>query len=277
MSINKKIIIFLILCNFVISGVYITISTFSLKNIQDNSVLLFKKELLELNREVSEKNSNLFFNSIGGQIDRDEKSAGLLNYIYETHESEIQDIVVVDIKSKNVLPNFGRQEVIALTPTSVINKFLQENILNRKKIFEYDNFDDYEKDKTSTIVPSIIHFRVYEDVGMMIGLGEKFHTEKVRIEFIERNNESILKKKIYASVTLLGLFSIIQILFIVFIIRKIVIRPLKNVTLDIDEIKKNSFQKRVRIEKNDEISILGKSINELLDKIKPGESETEIK
>lgn len=101
------------------------------------------------------------------------------------------NVVVVGLPDRTFLPAYGHAGAVALIDQATIGKLLSENALNLTTDFDFDNFEQFANDITNSITPSKIHLHIYNDIGLMIGYGETFTAEKVRLEFIQEQNDAL--------------------------------------------------------------------------------------
>ena len=289
MNINKKIISFLILSVLTVSIVFTFNSISTLSKNQADNIDLFKKEFLELSRELFNKDYNLFFDNIDFQNNNKspKNNKQLLDFITKTY-SKSGDVIVMNISDGQVTDGFSNSKMTTLFDKSIIDGYLKENILNQKTDFDLDNFDKFSADKTNTVIPSKVHFRIYNDSGIIVGYGQDFVTAKIRIEFIERQNVILFKSQFYLAIGIFVGITLLITLLMIFIMRSIIIKPLQKISAAVDVITKGDLTKNVDIKSKDEFGYLAESFNimtgrlkesyaYLEDKVKERTSELDIK
>jgi len=288
-NINKKIISFLILSVLTVSIVFTFNSISTLSKNQADNIDLFKKEFLELSRELFNKDYNLFFDNIDFQNNNKspKNNKQLLDFITKTY-SKSGDVIVMNISDGQVTDGFSNSKMTTLFDKSIIDGYLKENILNQKTDFDLDNFDKFSADKTNTVIPSKVHFRIYNDSGIIVGYGQDFVTAKIRIEFIERQNVILFKSQFYLAIGIFVGITLLITLLMIFIMRSIIIKPLQKISAAVDVITKGDLTKNVDIKSKDEFGYLAESFNimtgrlkesyaYLEDKVKERTSELDIK
>ena len=149
-----------------------------------------------------------------------------------------------------------------------MEKYLTENLLNQKTDFDLDNFAEFNTDKTNTVVPKKIHFKIYSDSGLMVGVGQEFLSAKIRLGFIERQNTSLLNRQIHYSVAIFAVVFILTILVLIILLRKILLVPLGRVVEVVKVITSGDLTKQIAIKSKDEIGQLGVAFNEMTVKLK---------
>ena len=267
MTIKKKIISFIVFGFLLVSVIFTFNSISTLKNNQQTNLDLFKKEFLELSRELFEKNSSIFFNSLDLQNSNHSDSKTILDFIKKSYPQG-GNITIVNIADRKFLEGYDNPNIIYYLKPVLIDNYIKENILNQKSDFDLDNFDEFSLDKTNTIIPNKIHLRVYSEEGIIVFFGQNFLTGKVRIEFIERQNDLLFKAQIYSSILIFTIIFTLIIIFMVMVMEKIIIKPLKNIVLVVKSITGGDLNKRVDIKSKDEIGQLGLVFNEMTNKLR---------
>jgi len=266
-TIKKKIISFIVFGFLLVSVIFTFNSISTLKNNQQTNLDLFKKEFLELSRELFEKNSSIFFNSLDLQNSNHSDSKTILDFIKKSYPQG-GNITIVNIADRKFLEGYDNPNIIYYLKPALIDNYIKENILNQKSDFDLDNFDEFSLDKTNTIIPNKIHLRVYSEEGIIVFFGQNFLTGKVRIEFIERQNDLLFKAQIYSSILIFTIIFTLIIIFMVMVMEKIIIKPLKNIVLVVKSITGGDLNKRVDIKSKDEIGQLGLVFNEMTNKLR---------
>jgi methyl-accepting chemotaxis protein len=280
MNISKKIVSFLVSCLILVSVIFNFSSVNTLKKSQVENLDLFRKEFLELGRESFNKSSNLFFNSLNVQnkIKKNNQSAreSVISNIKDINPEE-GDVIIFDIKTKQFIEGYNSKEITNIFDPSILDGYIHENILNQKIDFDLDNFNDFSLDKTNSIIPSKIHFRIYNDADVIIGFGQKFLTGKVRIAFIERQNEVLFRSQLYLSVIIFSSILAFISFFMVMFMQKIVIRPLKKIVEVVQFITGGNLNKQVEITSKDEIGQLGMAFNKMTNRLRESYTSLEGK
>jgi methyl-accepting chemotaxis protein len=279
-TINKKIIGLILLSFLFVSSVFTINSIRALQTSHTDNLKLFKDEFLELSRESFEKNSTLFFSNLDSEVNFKNDSQTVFDFVKRIDPTN-NNLVVVDINNHNFLDNYSNNDLTNIfeqqTMKSLINKYLQENILNQKTEFDLDNFSEFSSDISNTIVPKKIHFKIYNNTGLMVGMGENFSSVKIRIGFIERQNQLRFKNQLYSSIIIVLLTLLLTVILLIILLRNIVLTPLKKVVAVVKVITAGDLTQQVKIKSNDEIGQLSVAFNEMTSKLKESKEILESK
>lgn len=267
MNIYKKILSILVFSFLLMSAAFIYNSSRVLKNNQESNISLFKNEFLELSRELFEKNSNVFFSTIDIVDSTLKGNSVILDYIINTYKTEGSGIIVIDLKTLDIIYGQENVGVNSLYEKNVLRDYVSQYILNQNRELFIDNYDNFKQDTTNQIVPRKIQFKIYEKSGVIVAFGQEFMSAKIRLEFIKRQNESMFKEQIKLSIILITIIIIIIIIFMTYAMRIIVTSPLNSIIKVVRIITSGDFNKRVEIKSGDEIGQLGKAFNDMTEKI----------
>lgn len=284
MSINKKIIGLILFSFLFVSIVFSWNSINNLKKSQTANLRLFKEEFLELGRESFEHNSNLFFSNLNAEIHSTPEAPADRQMVLEAIKKidpAGDNIVVFDLATKQFLPGYNNSNILAVfdetTMDGLMNKYVQENVLNQKKQFDLDNFTEFSVSKSNNIVPKKIHFSALNDQGLMVGYGQDFLTVKIRIEFITRQNESDFQNQLYSSLVIFSLVFLATLLVVLIALRMIFLRPLADIVIAVKEITSGDLTKKIKVRSKDELGQLGLAFNEMTTKLKDSYEVLETK
>lgn len=268
MNINRKIISFIILSFLLVSGIFIFNSITTLKTNQSTNISLFKKEFLELGRELFKEDSTLFFTSLDSQnrIKNKIDKQTILDSI-KSISGDDHNVIVINIKDKQFIKGYDNPDITSVFDKSIIESYLKENVIDQKTEFDFDNFNEFESDTTGTIVPSKILFHIYNAEGIIVGFGQNFLMGKVRIEFIERQNDALYRSQINFSIILFASVLIFVIIFMILTMQRIVINPLKKIASAVKIITDGDLNRQVEVKSRDEIGQLGVAFNEMTKKL----------
>lgn len=275
MSINKK-IVSLILISFLFVAIVFTFdSVNSLRKSQTDNLRLFKAEFLELARESFENSSYQFFYNLDSEAslvgDKEIAREKILSFIKKNDPSN-QNTLIVNIDDKNVLKEYSSSALLSIYDTdeinSLIKKYLTENTLNQKSDFDLDNFTEFSADQTNKVVPKKIHFRIYENAGLMVGNGYEFLSVKTRLGFIERQNKDLFNRQIYYSLFIFATVFLLTVFVLIVFLRKIFLLPLGKVVEVVKVITAGDLTKKIEIKSKDEIGELGVAFNGMTTKLK---------
>lgn len=266
MKINLKIIGFLIIIFVLLTSGMLLTSFFNLKESQSSNLSLFKNEFIQLSLELVQDNIDLFFNNLNNYVSNENYTReDLLNAVKDM--SSEKNIIVYDLETNKIIPQYSDQSIISLVDSSFINNSLNDWILNRQTDFDYDNFQEFQNYTNSSFIPIKIHFRIYNKANLMIGYGKTSEIERVRIEFIERKNNSFFIGEIIAEIIIFDILVITLTFLCVLFIRKSILRPLTKINDGVETIKKGDFEKKIEIKSNDEMEALANSFNDMTTQI----------
>jgi Signal transduction histidine kinase, nitrate/nitrite-specific len=274
-NINRKTIGFLTSGFFIVSIIVTYSSVSALKKSQTDNIKLFKDEFLELGREFFDSRYNSFFNNLEADVRANmpgQKEDQLIFDYIKRIDPNGDNVVIVGLDSKQFLYGYNNSNLTSIfdqvTTQNWLDKYIRENKLNQKTDFDLDNFQEFSVDTTHTIIPKKIHFRVYPDSGVMIGFGQDFASGKVRIEFIERQNEILFNSQMYSLIIIFLLVVVLSIILMILFMRRTVLLPLSKIVEVVKQIAAGDLTKKVEIESKDEIGELGLAFNEMTSKLK---------
>ena len=286
MTLSTKIIGMIVACFFVVLLLLSSISIVSLWNSQGKNIQLFKEEFLEQGRELLDSSATLFFNQIEYNSERNDiitnNSANasdtnltnmsfskkeLLDYIQKI-DPDRKKTLIIDIQNKSYIYAPSNPQLKKIIPENIISKLISNHILNNKDSSDIDNFQEFLMDNSNTIVPGRIIFKVYDDDGLIIGYGQTFDSGKVRIEFIERQNNQALWRFIITVILLSIIIVSIVIVVMIILLKYFILTPLGNITLGIRELKDGKLGTQLSIARNDEIGELAVAFNQMTIELK---------
>jgi methyl-accepting chemotaxis protein len=263
MKLNVKIISLVVVGFFVVSA-YLTVSSvLELQKNQTENIQLFKEEFLELGRESFDNNSTLFFDDLDNQIKTSTAaSQNILNIIQQIDPGNT-NTTVYNISQKKYTVEPQNTEVAALLDESTLEKYIQENVLNQINTFDFDNFQAFLSDSNGEIFPIKIQLRFYNNLGIIIGYAEEFTTGKVRINFIQQKNDQLFRSYVLFSVITFIVTLAASIVVMIFLMRFVIINPLKKITYGLEQVKKGSLNVKIDIKNKDEIGDIASVFNSM--------------
>jgi methyl-accepting chemotaxis protein len=277
-KINTKIIGLLFISFFVVSALFSFTSVNSLQQNQTKNINLFKEEYLELVRELFVNSSDLFFYTLDSRnsIHNEDLTANQeLQDFVEEMDPQGNKTFIIDIDSKQYLENYANPDLALLVDQTTVENILQENILNQKEDFDLDNFDEFKLDETNVVAPSKVHLRVYNDAGLIIGYYKTFITAKVRIQFIERQNEALFRSHLLSLIVIFISIVVIITIFTILSMRNMVIKPLKKIDFGLKQVKAGKLETRLDIKKKDEIGKIASAFNDMTKDLHKSRKELE--
>ena len=268
MKINLKITILLVLSFFVISLAFILASLSSLQRNQSDNLSLFKNEFVQTNLELFQNSSDLFFNYFDNEI-----AAGRI----VTQNDAIafaqridpagNDVVLTDLSGKNSPGSDNNTELTVLLDPKTVGSFTDQWTLDPgDNDFAFDNLDKFTAGDMS-VTPARIRVKIYDKLGLIVGYGKVFETGKVRVQFIQQQNEDFYRTYL---MILLGIFALaitLVPLFSILFMRKAVVDPIKRLNMVTQRITEGDLSRRVEVRTTDEIGDLSLSFNKMTEKL----------
>lgn len=265
-SVKTKITGFLILSSLVVSVFLVLISIFTLQRSQKENVRLFKEEFLELSRELFNANSDLFFDFLSFRGGDEGKSAPdgqeMIRLIKEIDPGG-RNAFVIGISDREYLEGYGNAEFSSLLSESLIEKYLNENTLNLTTDFDLDNFSEFVNDATGTVTPSKIHLRIYRDPGFIVGYGDVFSAGKVRVQFIQNQNEELFFSYLLLLLIFFSGVAVIAVILASSFMKIVIIKPLEKINSGLEKIKGGKLGTKIDIKRGDEFGWIAESFNEM--------------
>jgi signal transduction histidine kinase len=268
MKLNLKITVFLAICFLVISSAFISTSLLTLSRNQASDLLLFKNEFIETNLESFHNSSDLFFSNLDNEIagGKISSQSGMVDFVGILN-STAEKPVLINLSSKNFVDGANDPQITTLLDSKTIDSFVSQWTLDpTKNDFSVDNLDKFLAGDTS-ITPARVRVKVYDKLGMIVGYGQVFETGKVRIEFIQKQNEQFYQKYF---LIMLGIFlaSVILIpLLAIWFMKKAVVDPILKLNSVTQKITQGDLTKRSTIASSDEIGELSQSFNQMTEKL----------
>lgn len=270
MKLNFKIISLLVAGFLLISIALTTASFWLLKRNQNDNIQLFKQEFLELGREYFSENSDQIFNTVEEKIKTSASSSELISSI-ETINPDNTWIYSISLKKYIFAPN--NKDTYKLLLENNINRYVQENILNLKRTFDIDNFQEFLNDTTSNLYPIKIQLRIYPAQDIIVGYSKTFTSSKVRIEFIQRKNEQLFTTYTMFSIITVILVLLLSITIIIIFMQTIVINPLKKISSGLEQVQKGILNVKVNIKNRDELGQIANIFNKMTDDLEVSKNQ----
>jgi len=279
MKLNTKIVTLLVLSSCFIVLLLSVVYTFSLRSNQQQNIGLFKEEFAELSRESFGNDSTLFYYNLDNRLQSSTHSAQTIMGIVADVDPQATNVFVVNISDLKFLYGQQDSDFASLVNKQVLNRYVQENILNETNDFDIDNYDSFLSDTTGQKVPSQLHIKIYSDLGVIVGYGKTFVTSRVRIQYIQEKNDQLfyLYLAIFTGIAMALLISLVTIM--IFLMRNVVIRPLTLLTQGAKQLGKGNLDVAVEVKSKDEIGELAIVFNQMAGQIKGyyGELENKVK
>lgn len=263
MKISQKISVFVIAGSFLIGTFLGILSLLSLFMNQSDNLKISKNEVLEISRELTQKNADFFFRLLDKKLEGNSLSTpqDILQAIPQIDPDYFNNVIVIDIKREKALKGFDGFQAGEFIDRQMIDSYLNEDILNHKKDFYLDNYNEFLQDTRGVIVPAIVQFRIYDDQGLIVGYGKTMETAKVRIEFMKKKTQGYLRWYIFISSLACILISGVVIAGLIYLMKRTFIRPLEEINAGVSLMARGDLSTRINNSSRDEIGNLARSIN----------------
>jgi len=274
MKLNPKITIILTISFFVISSAFIFASLVALRRNQSDNLSLFKNEFVQTNLEAFQDSSDLFFGYLDNEI---LEGKIVTRNDMDAFAAKIDplggNVVLMDLAGKNFLGNNNAQ-LTELLSAGTVDSFVSQWTLNPdNNDFAVDNLDKFNTGDTS-IAPARVRIKIYEKAGLIVGYGKVFETGKVRVEFIQQQNESFYRLYLMILLSIFLLTATLIPLFSILFMKKTIVDPIKRLHAVTQKITEGDLAKRVEVGSSDEIGELSPLLQaKLLRTLETGEFE----
>jgi len=275
MKLNLKISFLIAFGTLVISVVFCLFSVLALKISQTQNINLFKEEFLALGQDLFDNSSKLFFSTLDNKLKTSSSSSASLIELIQGIDPGNSNLIIYSISQKKFLLNPSDIQTNRLVNEEIIEKDMQANTLNLQTIFDIDNFQAFAKD--STISPTKIELRFYNDLGLIIGYQKPFTIGKIRIDYLQSKNDQLYNSYLLAILGIASIGLIVSISVIIFMMRMIVIKPLISLTQGAKEFGKGKMDVIVNIKSKDEIGELATVFNQMTKQLNENYTELENK
>jgi signal transduction histidine kinase/HAMP domain-containing protein len=232
---------------------------------QTDNLKIAKNEILETSRELTQKNANFFFRMLDNELqeNRSLSAREFLHMIPQIDPDYMNNVVVIDIKKKATIKEYNGFQDSDIINQRAINSLINENMLGHKMIFYLDNDQNFLKDTQGNIIPIMVQFRIYDNLGLIIGYGKTMETAKVRIDFMKIKTLAYLRWYLFCSIMIWGICTIIVVMWLIYLMIRSIIRPLEKINKGVSLIAHGDLTTRINIPNNDEIGNLARSINKM--------------
>jgi HAMP domain-containing protein len=265
MKLDTKILSLVVVGFVVVSVVLAAYSITGLKRNQTENIQLFKEEFLELGRELFNDSSNLYFLKIDDVLRIATPSSENILASIKAIDPDGKNTIVYNIPSRQFVLFEQNNDVRSLLSNEVLEKIIQENTLNLKNEFDVDNFHSFISDSTGKDTPTKIQLKFYNNLGLIIGYKETFTTGKIRIEFVQRKNTLFFKTYFFSSLIIAFTILIVSILVMTLFMRRVVIKPLRKISIGLEQVKNGKLDTKITISNQDEIGEIASIFNNMTD------------
>jgi signal transduction histidine kinase/HAMP domain-containing protein len=239
------------------------ISLVALRKNQDQSLNLSKQEFLNLSQELFSNSSDLFFENLSAResaMPTSTAAQSILDYVAAIDPAG-NNVAVITLSDRTFLPNYGHAGGVTLLDPATLGKLISANALNLTTDFDFDNFAQFANDTTNSITPEKIHLHVYNNAGLIVGYGEAFTAEKVRLEFIQEQNGAFFNSFLLLALMVFASALVLAAAVIFFFTRYVIVKPLREIRFGLGQIEKESLATRLSVKKKDEIGEIANSFN----------------
>ena len=268
MKLNLKVTILLAMSFLVISTAFVIASLTALGRNQSDDLALFKNEFVQTNLESFQNSSDLFFGYLDNEI-----SAGTITSksdmiaFAQKNDPAGENIVLDDMDGRTFVSGYDNPELAALLDAKTVDSFVNQWTLDPDtNDFAVDNLDKFAAGDAS-ITPARVRAKIYDKFGLIVGYGKVFETGKVRIEFIQQQDNAFYRTYFFI---LLGIFLIAATIipfFSILFMRRAVVDPIKRLNAVTQKITEGDLTKRVEVKSSDEIGELSGSFNNMTEKL----------
>jgi len=277
MKINTKIIAFLVVGFFLISLSFSALSIFSLMNSQKDNLKVFSNEILETTRELVKDDALAFFDLLDSKIKAHSglSAQDLINIVDDIEPFASHSTLIMDTKNWEMLRGNSQLEMSALLDKRTAQRYLNEMMLTREKSFYLDNYDRFRQDRTASVVPTSAYFRIYDDLGLIVGYGKIMQTTLVRIGFMQKKNADYFRLNLSLFLFIYLLTLIVAVWLSARFIRIFFISPLKQISSVVKQVAKGDLNARASVKIKDEIGDLALAFNEMIQELQKSTTSVE--
>jgi len=267
MKLNFKITMILTISFLAISSAFILVSLSALGRNQSDNIALFKNEFVETNLESFQNSSDLFFSYLNNEISEGKiVSQGDAIVFAQKLDPSIENIILIDIPHKNFLDGVN-PKLTALLDAETLSGFENQWTLDAtQNDFAVDNMDKFAAGDAS-ITPARIRVKFYDKLGLIVGYGKVFETGKIRIQFIQQQNQAFYWNYLMILLAIFLLAATLIPLFSILFMKKAVVDPIKRLNAVTQKITEGDLTKRANIVSRDEIGELSTSFNSMTEKL----------
>jgi methyl-accepting chemotaxis protein len=255
---------------FVVSASLAAISVENLKRNQEENLATFKNEFLELGRELFDNSSALFFDNLSRAVAQAPDPAARLQAamkLIQAIDPQGDNVIVITTGDKQYSDVYRRAELASLINAAGVDSIISQNLLDQKTSFDFDNFQSFIDDQTGAIVPARIQLQVYNDLGLIVGYGKAFTAGKVRIQYVQRENDRYYSVYLQQAIIAYVLGSILAIAIMLLFMRLIVVVPIRKITAGLKRVRDGHLDTRIAIHGKDEMGEIAETFNTMTGEI----------
>lgn len=278
MKLKNKIALLLFFSYLVVSAFLTSVSIFTLQKSQKENIDIFKGEFLELGRELFNNNSDLFFKYLNSENEINKNSGNTSKTIIDLvkeNDPQGKNTIIIDTVNKDVVRNFNNVDLNNFLDQAAIEKVIQENILNQKSNFDFDNFENYAKDTSNKVLPIQIHLHSYENDKVIIGYGKVFTTAKIRIQYIQKQNDALINSYVILVFLIFLGTALVAIILMILLMHNLITKPLKKISLGLKQIKEGKLGVKIDVKQKNEIGEIANNFNEMTSDLEKSRQQLE--
>ena len=267
MKLNLKITMILTISFLAISSAFILASLSALGRNQSDNIALFKNEFVETNLESFQNSSDIFFSYLDNEISAGKiVSQGDAVIFAQKIDPSIENVILIDIPRKNFLDGANPKLTALLDPETLSGFESQWTLDARQNDFAVDNLDKFT-DGDASVTPARIRVKFYDKLGLIIGYGKVFETGKIRIQFIQQQNQAFYWNYLMILLVIFLLAATLIPLFSILFMKKAIVDPIKRLNAVTQKITEGDLTKRADVASRDEIGELSTSFNSMTEKL----------
>ncbi len=267
MKLNLKITMILTISFLAISSAFILASLSALGRNQSDNIALFKNEFVETNLESFQNSSDIFFSYLDNEISAGKiVSQGDAVIFAQKIDPSIENVILIDIPRKNFLDGANPKLTALLDPETLSGFESQWTLDARQNDFAVDNLDKFT-DGDASVTPARIRVKFYDKLGLIIGYGKVFETGKIRIQFIQQQNQTFYWNYLMILLVIFLLAATLIPLFSILFMKKAIVDPIKRLNAVTQKITEGDLTKRADVASRDEIGELSTSFNSMTEKL----------
>src|ERR1039458_9305933 len=102
----------------------------------------------------------------------------------------------------------------------------------------------------------------------MVGYGETFVTGKIRIEYTQRQNQTLFRNELFISLVAFAIVTSLSVLYMIFRMRKFVITPIQGIVLGLRRVDQGLYDTSITVSTSDEMGEIATVFNQMTSRLK---------
>lgn len=268
MKLSTKLIVLLCVSSIIVVGILLTSVTSILLSNQNSNLKLFNNEFLESGLEQHERSSIYFFKLLDLYLTSNAPPdiTQILSFIKELDNNK-GNVIVTDYSGNLLLDNYTNKEIQVLVNPAIIDQKISHMLLTGIPRFELDNYTYLLNNIESEIKPIRAHFKIYPAQKIIIGLGNVFHSSKVRIAYFRSENKKSTRFFLVIGSLIILVGMVFFLILIVLFNEQHIIRPLKKVLHGLSHVASGDTKVQIELKTRDEMEALAHAFNEMTQKL----------